>query len=222
MINMTDTIVLLEEQKEITTFLLDDGTKTIVNDVITPTGSNLGFEYSDKCMVDDILCISEKSRIGSESLKKFTGIEVPVGILVNEPVVMTNGDRKGRVLLLGGLYRLKLSSSQTVKPGDRIKLTSDGATVDNEGQFIAFHPVNDSDEYELIDPAFSDCMMSKCHMTDMDRISKQTSRSGDVQIAFIEGNKLDLIGIGEQDLMDLVRDLVIPVKVAMHIDAIRT
>ena len=147
---MTDTIVLLEEQKEITTFLLDDGTKTLVDDVITPTGSNLGFEYSDKCMVDDILCISDKSRIGSESLKKFTGTEVPVGILVNEPVVMTNGDRKGRVLLLGGLYRLKLSSSQTVKPGDRIKLTSSGAIVDNEGQFIAFHPVNDSDEYMYV------------------------------------------------------------------------
>ena len=63
---------------------------------------------------------------------------------------MTNGDRKGRVLLLGGLYRLKLSSSQTVKPGDRIKLTSSGATVDNEGQFIAFHPVNDSDEYRHV------------------------------------------------------------------------
>ena len=138
---MTDTIVLLEEQKEITTFLLDDGAKTLVDDVITPTG---------KCMVDDILCISEKSTIGSECLKKFTGIEVPVGILVNEPVVMTNGDRKGRVLLLGGLYRLKLSSSQTVKPGDRIKLTSAGAIVDNEGQFIAFHPVNDSDEYEYV------------------------------------------------------------------------
>ena len=147
---MTDAIVLLEEQKEITTFLLDDGTKTIVDDVITPTGSNLGFEYSDKCMVDDILCISDKSTIGNESLKKFTGTEVPVGILVNEPVVMTNGDRKGRVLLLGGLYRLKLSSSQTVKPGDRIKLTSDGAIVDNEGQFIAFHPVNDSDEYKYV------------------------------------------------------------------------
>ena len=45
---------------------------------------------------------------------------------------------------------MKLSSSQTVKPGDRIKLTSDGATVDNEGQFIAFHPVNDSDEYMYV------------------------------------------------------------------------
>lgn len=147
---MVDAIVLLEEQKEITTFLLDDGAKTLVDDVITSTGSNLGFEYSDKCMVDDILCISEKSAIGHESLKKFTGAEVPVGILVNEPVVRTNGDRKGRVLLLGGLFRLKLSSGQTVKPGDRIKLTNDGAIVDNAGGFIAFHPVLDSDEYEYV------------------------------------------------------------------------
>ena len=147
---MTDTIVLLEEQKEITTFLLDDGTKTLVDDVITPTGSNLGFEYSDKCMVDDVLCISNKSAIGKESLKKYTGAEVPVGILVNEPEVMMNGDRKGRVLLLGGLFRLKLSSGQTVNAGDRIKLTSAGAIVDNAGGFIAFHPVADSDEYEYV------------------------------------------------------------------------
>lgn len=147
---MTDTIVLLEEQKEITTFLLDDGTKTLVDDVITPTGSNLGFEYSDKCMVDDVLCISNKSAIGKESLKKYTGTEVPVGILVNEPEVMMNGDRKGSVLLLGGLFRLKLSSGQTVNAGDRIKLTSAGAIVDNAGGFIAFHPVADSDEYEYV------------------------------------------------------------------------
>ena len=79
-------------------------------------------EFGFTVVVDDILCISDKSRIGSESLKKFTGVEVPVGILVNEPVVMTNGDRKGRVLLLGGLYRSKLSSSQTVKPGDTVIL----------------------------------------------------------------------------------------------------
>lgn len=147
---MKDAIVLLEEQKEITTFLLDDETKTLVDDVITSTGSNLGFEYSNKCMVDYILCISEKSAIRSESLKKYTGVEVPVGILVNEPVVMTNGDRKGRVLLLGGLFRLKLSSDQTVKPADRIKLTSEGAVVDNAGGFIAFHPVLDSDEYTYV------------------------------------------------------------------------
>ena len=121
---MTATIVLLEEQKEITTFLLDDGAKTLVDNVITSVGSNLGFEYSDKCMVDDILCISDKSTIGRESLKKYTGTEVPVGILINEPVVMTNGDRKGSV--------------------------ADGAIVDNEGEFIAFHPVNDSDEYNYV------------------------------------------------------------------------
>ena len=125
MICMTDTIVLLEERKEITTFLLDDGVKTLVDNVITVSGSSLGYEYSNKCVVDDILCISDKSAIGKESLRKYTGdaTEVPVGVLVNEPVVMTNGDRKGSVLLLGGLYRLKLDSSQIVKAGDRIKLT---------------------------------------------------------------------------------------------------
>ena len=148
---MSDTIVLLEEKKEITTFLLDDGTKTVVDNVVTPTGSSLGYEYSDKCMVDDILCISEKSAIGKESLRKYTGTEIPVGVLVNEPVVMTGGDRKGSVLLLGGLYRLKLASGiSDIKAADRIKLSPDGAIVSNDGEFVAFHPVSDSDEYNYI------------------------------------------------------------------------
>ena len=149
---MTDTIVLLEERKEITTFLLDDGVKTLVDNVITASGSSLGYEYSNKCVVDDILCISTKSAIGRESLRKYTGdaTEVPVGVLVNEPVVMTNGERKGSVLLLGGLYRLKLASNQIVKAGDRIKLSPSGAIVDNAGEFLAFHPVTDSDEYKYV------------------------------------------------------------------------
>ncbi len=149
---MTDTIVLLEEKKEITTFLLDDGAKTLLDNVITSTGSTLGYEYSDKCMVDDILCISEKSAIGKESLKKYTAdpTEIPVGVLVNEPVIMTGGDRKGSVLLLGGLYRLKLAPGQVIKARDRIKLSPDGAIVDNSGEFIAFHPVSNSDEYNYI------------------------------------------------------------------------
>ena len=126
---MSDTIVLLEERKEITTFLLDDGVKTLVDNVITTSGSSLGYEYSNKCVVDDILCIS----------------------LVNEPVVMSNGERKGSVLLLGGLYRLKLASDiVNVKAGDRIKLTPAGAIVDNAGEFLAFHPVRDSNEYNYV------------------------------------------------------------------------
>lgn len=149
---MTDTIVLLEEKKEITTFILDDGTKTLVDNVITPTGTTLGYEYSNKCMVDDILCISDKSAIGRECLRKYTGdeTEIPVGVLVNEPIVMSGGDRKGSVLLLGGLYRLKLAQKQIVKPRDRIKLSVDGAIVDNAGEFIAFHPVRNSDEYSYV------------------------------------------------------------------------
>ena len=148
---MSDTIVLLEERKEITTFLLDDGVKTLVDNVITTSGSSLGYEYSNKCVVDDILCISDKSAIGKESLRKYTGTEIPVGVLVNEPVVMTNGERKGSVLLLGGLYRLKLASDLVnVKAGDRIKLTPNGAIVDNAGEFLAFHPVRDSNEYNYV------------------------------------------------------------------------
>ena len=148
---MSDTIVLLEERKEITTFLLDDGVKTLVDNVITTSGSSLGYEYSNKCVVDDILCISDKSAIGKESLRKYTGTEVPVGVLVNEPVVMSNGGRKGSVLLLGGLYRLKLASDiVNVKAGDRIKLTPNGAIVDNAGEFLAFHPVRDSNEYNYV------------------------------------------------------------------------
>ena len=147
---MTNTIILLEERKEITTVLLDDGDKTLV-DVITPTGTSLGYEYSNKCMVDDILCISNKSEIGKESLKKYTGEEIPIGILVNDPVVMTNGEREGSVLLLGGIYRLKWASGQiNINECDRIKLTSNGAVVDDEGDFIAFHPVVDSDKYNYI------------------------------------------------------------------------
>lgn len=149
---MTDTIVLLEEKKEITTFILDDGTKTLVDNVITSTGTTLGYEYSNKCMVDDILCISDKSAIGRECLRKYTGdeTEIPVGVLVNEPIIMSGGDRKGSVLLLGGLYRLKLAQKQIVKPRDRIKLSVDGAIVDNAGEFIAFHPVRNSDEYSYV------------------------------------------------------------------------
>ena len=150
---MTDTIVLFEERKEITTFILDDGTKTLVDNVVTPIGSSLGYEYTNKCMVDDILCISDKSAIGKESLKKYSGdpTEVPVGVLVNEPVVMTAGERKGSVLLLGGLYRLKLASGiVNIKPGDRIKLSPNGAIVDNAGEFLAFHPVANSDEYKYV------------------------------------------------------------------------
>ena len=104
-------------------------------------------------MVDDILCISDKSAIGKESLKKYSGdaTEVPVGVLVNEPVVMTAGERKGSVLLLGGLYRLKLASGiVNVKAADRIKLTQNGAIVDNAGEFLAFHPVANSDEYNYV------------------------------------------------------------------------
>lgn len=41
---MADSIILLEERKEVTTFLLDEGTITATT-VTTPTGETPGYEY---------------------------------------------------------------------------------------------------------------------------------------------------------------------------------
>ena len=42
---MADSIILLEERKEVTTFLLDEGTITATT-MITPNGETWGYEYS--------------------------------------------------------------------------------------------------------------------------------------------------------------------------------
>ena len=42
---MADSIILLEERKEVTTFLLDEDTITATT-MITPNGETLGYEYS--------------------------------------------------------------------------------------------------------------------------------------------------------------------------------
>ena len=51
---MADSIILLEERKEVTTFLLDEGTITATT-VTTPTGETPGYEYAgDKIKVGDL------------------------------------------------------------------------------------------------------------------------------------------------------------------------
>ena len=46
---------------------------------------------------------------------------------------------------------MKLASGiVNVKAGDRIKLSPAGAIVDNACEFLAFHPVANSDEYEYV------------------------------------------------------------------------
>lgn len=149
---MGDTIVLLEERKEITTFLLDEGTVTEA-EIVTSTGASRGYEYSDKIYTEDVVCISSKSEIGKERVKKYTEDEtqVPIGIVVNDPVPMSNGERKASILLFGGLYRLKLASGQAnIKTSDRIKAGESGAIADNSGDFIALHPISNSNEYSYI------------------------------------------------------------------------
>ena len=149
---MSNQIVLLEGRKEVTTFLLDDGDVTS-KEVITETGTDIGYEYKDKLYPEDTVTISSKSEIGKEMVKKYTGEnnEIPIGIIVNDPMVMDNGQRKASVLVLGQLYRLKLASNvNDIAPADKIKLTEDGAIKDSSGEFLALHPVTDSDEYNYV------------------------------------------------------------------------
>ena len=69
---MPDSIILLEERKEVTTFLLDEGTITTTT-ITTPTGETPGYEYAEnKIKVDDAVTLSENSDIGKPTVKKFT------------------------------------------------------------------------------------------------------------------------------------------------------
>ena len=149
---MSNQIVLLEARKEVTTFLLDDGDVTS-KEVVTETGQDIGYEYTSKLYPEDTVAISPNSQIGKEMVKKYTGDndEVPIGIIVNDSVVMDNGHRKASVLVLGQLYRLKLADNvSNISPADKIKLSQNGAIKDSSGEFLALHPVEDSDEYNYI------------------------------------------------------------------------
>lgn len=149
---MSNQIVLLEGRKEVTTFLLDDGDITS-KEVVTETGQDIGYEYTAKLYPEDTVTISPNSQIGKEMVKKYTGgnDEMPIGIIVNDPVVMDNGHRKASVLVLGQLYRLKLASNvNDISPADKIKLGDAGAIKSDEGEFLALHPVTDSDEYDYV------------------------------------------------------------------------
>lgn len=149
---MQDQIVLLEQRKEVTTFLLDDGDVTS-KEVVTETGQSIGYDYTNKLYPEDTVTISNKSEIGKEMVKKFTGgnDEIPIGIIVNDPTVMDNGQRKASVLVLGQLYRLKLASDVIdIAPAEKIKLGENGAVKDSSGEFLALHPVEDSDDYNYV------------------------------------------------------------------------
>ena len=150
---MADSIILLEERKEVTTFL-DEGTITATT-VTTPTGETPGYEYAgDKVKVDDAVTLSDNSDIGKPTVKKYTAAEgeIILGIAVNDPVTMTGGKRKTAILVLGHLFRLKLASGiSNIAVNNRIALTSTGAIKSDEGEYIAMHPVTSSDDYKYIE-----------------------------------------------------------------------
>ena len=151
---MPDSIVLLEEKKEVTTFLLDDGTITATT-VTTPTGETPGYEYAGaKIKADDVVTLSANSDIGKPTVKKYTdeNSEIILGIAVNDPVTMTGGKRKTAILVLGHLFRLKLASGlSNINVNDKIALTSTGAIKSDDGEYIAMHPVASSDDYNYIE-----------------------------------------------------------------------
>jgi len=151
---MADSIILHEERKEVTTFLLDEGTITETT-VTTPTGETPGYEYSGtKIKVDDAVTLSENSDIGKPTVKKYTDEdnEIILGIAVNDPVTMTGGRRKTAILVLGHLFRLKLASGlSNIAVNDKITLTSTGAIKSDDGEYIAMHPVSSSDEYNYVE-----------------------------------------------------------------------
>lgn len=151
---MADSIILLEERKEVTTFLLDEGTITATT-VTTPTGETPGYEYAgNKVKVDDAVTLSDNSDIGKPTVKKYTAAEgeIILGIAVNDPVTMTGGRRKTSILVLGHLFRLKLASGlSNIAVNDRIALSSTGAIKSEDGEYIAMHPVESSDDYNYIE-----------------------------------------------------------------------
>ena len=149
---MSDTIVLLEDKKETTTFLLDEGTGTETR-VVTGTGEQLATVYSDPIGVDDVVSISDKSEIGAHAVKKYEDGDIILGIAINEPLNNSNrGMRETGVLVLGQLFRLKLAEGQTnISVKDRISLSENGAIADTSGLYVALHAVEDQADYEYLD-----------------------------------------------------------------------
>lgn len=75
---MADSIILLEERKEVTTFLLDEGTITETT-VTTPTGETPGYEYSGvKVKVDDAVTFAyQNNKLVQpvEDIQSYYGID---------------------------------------------------------------------------------------------------------------------------------------------------
>lgn len=107
--------------------------------------------------INYILKILLQYHLNQKSEKKWSrnnsgdNDEIPIGIVVNDPTVMDNGQRKASVLVLGQIYRLKLASDVTdISPADKIKLGENGAVKDSSGEYLALHPVEYSDDYNYV------------------------------------------------------------------------
>ena len=65
---------------------------------------------------------------------------------------MAGGKRKTAILVLGHLFGLKLAGGlSNIKVNDKIVITSTGAIKSADGEYIAMHPVESSDNYNYIE-----------------------------------------------------------------------
>ena len=152
---MSDKTVLLEERKEITTFLLDEGDITETVNVL-PNGNMRSYDYSGvKIHAEDVVTLSSKSKIGKIHVRRYCEDNedcLIFGIAVNNPLTMAGGKRKTAILILGHIFRLKLASGiKNVNVKDRIALTPNGVVVNDVGTCFAMHPVEDSDKYHFVE-----------------------------------------------------------------------
>ena len=97
---MTDFIILLEERKEVTTFLLDEDTITAIA-VTTPYWWNSGLRICEG-QIADAVTLSANSDMGKPTVKKYTAAECEIilGIAVNNPITITGWKRKTVILVL--------------------------------------------------------------------------------------------------------------------------
>lgn len=129
---MQDQIVLLEQRKEVTTFLLDDGDVTS-KDVVTETGQSIGYDYTNKLYPEDTVTISDKSEIGKEMVKKYAGgnDEIPIGIIPTQ--IARNSDIRPnhipKVLAELKAHELVECINPEVRKGRLYRLTDKGDEI---------------------------------------------------------------------------------------------
>jgi hypothetical protein len=147
-----DLTILLEEKKETTSVYVNEGTPT-EQLVQTTTGEILDNVFPNPLNAQQVVSIDPSSEIGETVAKAYENGEVVFGVLISDPKSNTRKNiREAGVLVLGQLFRFKLAVGQTgIETNDNISLAATGAVKNEEGKYIALHPVASQNDYEYIE-----------------------------------------------------------------------